>query len=139
MNIRRAVAEDVAAIAGVLAAAFAEYRPLYTPEAFAATTISEDKIAPRLSEGPIWVVVEGEAVVGTLSTLLKNGGLYLRSMGICPTARGQGAGILLLNEAERFARDNGATYLYLSTTPFLTRAIRLYERWGFRRSKDGPP
>src|SRR5215217_6455508 len=98
MHIRRAVAEDVAAIAEVLAAAFAEYRPLYTPGGFVATTVPAETIVPRLSEGPIWVAVQDESVVGTLSAILKNGGLYLRSMGILPAARGQGAGNLLLGE-----------------------------------------
>src|SRR5260370_227302 len=28
--------------------------------------------------------------------------------------------------------------MYLSTTPFLDRAIRLYERFGFQRSDEGP-
>src|SRR5258708_12476035 len=38
IRIRPAAADDCAAIAAVLVAAFAEYAPLYTPEGLAATT-----------------------------------------------------------------------------------------------------
>jgi hypothetical protein len=38
-----------------------------------------------------------------------------------------------LDEIERFARDSNGLWLFLSTTPFLNAAIRLYELNGFRR------
>ena len=44
----------------------------------------------------------------------------------------------LLEQVEQFAREQDADRLYLRTTPFLERAIRLYERSGFRRSEEGP-
>jgi hypothetical protein len=39
---------------------------------------------------------------------------------------------------ERLARQHGLSRLFLSTTPFLAEAIRLYEREGFRRTPEGP-
>jgi hypothetical protein len=39
---------------------------------------------------------------------------------------------------ETFARAERYQSLILSTTPFLTDAIRLYEQGGFRRSQEGP-
>ncbi|MBC7909661.1 MAG: GNAT family N-acetyltransferase, partial [Pyrinomonadaceae bacterium] len=64
--------------------------------------------------------------------------LYIRGMAALPLARGQGIGELLLKHVESFAREHGHERLTLSTTPFLDRAIRLYERAGFLRSDDGP-
>ena len=64
--------------------------------------------------------------------------LYIRSMAVLPMARGYGIGRLLLGLLEDFAMTHGHSYLYLSTTPFLTRAIRLYEQLGFCRSGEGP-
>ena len=58
-------------------------------------------------------------------------------MAILPTARGQGIGRVLLEQVERFASESGQRRLFLSTTPFLLRAIRLYEQFGFRRSGEG--
>jgi GNAT superfamily N-acetyltransferase len=138
MLIRRAVAADASAIAGVLAAAFAEYAPLYTPEGLAATTPPTERIAARLDEGPIWVAVQEDTIVGTVGAVRRGEALYVRSMAVLPAARGQRAGEALLREVEAFARADGATALLLSTTPFLARAIRLYKQWGFAYSEAGP-
>jgi len=59
-------------------------------------------------------------------------------MAVLPTARGQGTGELLLLQIESYATEQGCGRLVLSTTPFLRRAIRLYEKFGFRRNGGGP-
>ena len=64
--------------------------------------------------------------------------LYVRSMAVLPAARGHHLGELLLDLIELYAREHGHNRLYLSTTPFLHRAIRLYENHGFRRTNTGP-
>jgi GNAT superfamily N-acetyltransferase len=138
MLIRRASAADAPTIAGVLAAAFAEYAPLYTPDGLAATTPPADLIRARLEEGPIWVAVQEDAIVGTVGAVRRGEALYVRSMAVLPTARGNRIGEALLYEVEAFARAAGAISLLLSTTPFLARAIRLYGQWGFAYSEAGP-
>src|SRR6185437_7822819 len=134
MQIRTATASDTASIAAVLHAAFVEYEPRYTAGGFAATTPSAEQINQRLSEGPIWVVLQEGRVVGTISAVPKEQGCYVRGMAIVPAARGQRIGERLLEQVEQFALEQGAERLYLSTTPFLERAIRLYEHYGFQRS-----
>jgi len=138
IQVRLAVLGDAATIASILYQAFVEYEPTYTPEAFAATTPTADQIQNRFDEGPVWVAVQHEAPIGTLSAVSKGEGLYIRSMAILPGARGQGIGELLLQQAERLACQHNRTFLFLSTTPYLTRAIRLYEKFGFQRSDQGP-
>jgi ribosomal protein S18 acetylase RimI-like enzyme len=59
-------------------------------------------------------------------------------MAVLPTARGQRIGELLLLQIESYAGEQGHERLVLSTTPFLHRAIRLYENFGFRRNGEGP-
>lgn len=75
--------------------------------------------------------------MGTVSAVPKGGALYIRSMALLPSARGHGAGHTILQQAEHFAVVNGCQHMFLSTTPFLTRAISLYEQFGFRRSQEG--
>jgi threonine dehydratase len=138
LTIRRATAEDAASIASVLRRAFAVYAPLYTQKAYAATTPGTNDVATRMSEGPIWVALQGSQLAGTVSIVVKPEGVYVRSMAVLPSVRGLGIGYRLLNEIESFARANGYGRLFLSTTPFLLPAIHLYERFGFQRTTDGP-
>jgi RimJ/RimL family protein N-acetyltransferase len=48
--------------------------------------------------------------------------------------RGQRIGQRLLTQVEHYAFTKGYRRLFLSTTPFLNRAIRLYEGSGFVRN-----
>ncbi len=136
--MRRASEADAAAIAVVLLRAFAEYRPLYTERGFSATTPDADQILARLEEGPVWVAWKSDRLVGTVSAVEKASQCYVRGMAVLPDAAGRGIGRLLLAAVEEFAKASGARSLTLSTTPFLHRAIKLYEAFGFRRVEDGP-
>lgn len=138
IEIRMAVPSDAPSIAAVLLESFAEYRASYTDEAFAATTPTGEQIERRMDEGPVWVALSVEGVVGTVSVVPHVDALYIRGMAVLPSARGQRVGEALLRQAEEFAAAQGHRRLYLSTTPFLSMAIRLYERAGFRRSDEGP-
>ncbi len=138
IQIRAATLEDTESIALVLQEAFAEFQSAYTPAAFAATTPNSDQIRARWSEGPVWVAVSNNAVVGTVSAVVKKDSLYVRSMAVLPAARGQYIGHLLLKEVGAFALEHSCRRMFLSTTPFLTRAIKVYERYGFQRSSEGP-
>jgi ribosomal protein S18 acetylase RimI-like enzyme len=132
-----AVPEDAPSIASVLHESFIEYKSRYTQEGFAATTPASDQIQNRMKEGPVWVVLHNNAIVGTVSVVPKGEALYVRGMAILPAARGQRIGELLLRQVEGFASEQGFKRLFLSTTPFLNRAIQLYEHYGFRRSREG--
>ena len=138
IQIRFATKDDAPAIASVLHDSFIEYESLYTPEAFAATTPTSDQVRNRLGEGPAWVVTSNGAIVGTVSVVDRGAELYIRGMAVLPSARGLGIGELLLRVIETFASRHGKNRLVLSTTPFLARAIRLYENAGFRASGEGP-
>ena len=138
VQIRMAVAEDASSIASVLREAFIEYEPLYTPEGFTATTPATAQVLDRIEEGPVWVVFDNDAIIGTVSVVPKEESLYVRGMAIVPAARGRKIGELLLRQVESFAAERGVKRLLLSTTPFLARAIQLYEHYGFKRSSRGP-
>ena len=138
IRIRKAVAGDAPSIEGVLHESFIEYKLSYTEEAFAATTPIREQIQARMEEGPLWVALIHNTIVGTVSAVPKGEELYIRGMGILPRARGLRIGELLLRQIESFAFERGLKRLFLSTTPFLNRAIRLYESCGFTKSTEGP-
>jgi GNAT superfamily N-acetyltransferase len=136
--VRRAVPDDSDGIAEVLRAAFAGHRASYTPAAYSATTPDATAVRRRFAEGPRWVALVDGAVAGTVSAVPKGDALHVRSMAVLPAARGHGAGRALLAAVEECARSGGFPSLTLSTTPFLSAAIRLYEGAGFVRTADGP-
>jgi GNAT superfamily N-acetyltransferase len=135
--VRLATVEDASSIAAVLHRAFVEYQALYTPDAFAATTPGVEQIQARWHEGPVWVALAASEIVGTVAAVPEAPSLYVRSMAIVPEARGQRIGPLLLQHVEEFARTQGFDRLRLCTTPFLERAVRLYEESRFQRTNDG--
>jgi putative acetyltransferase len=137
-TIRLATINEASVIALVLREAFAEYEPLYTAGAFAATTPTGEQIEKRWNEGPVWVASHAEQVVGTVAAAPRDAALYIRSMALRPLPRGNGLGQMLLEQVESFAQRHSFRRMFLSTTPFLYRAIRLYERFGFVRIADGP-
>lgn len=138
IEIRTAVPDDASRVASVLYESFVEYEALYTQEAFAATTSTGEQVQSRMKEGPVWVALQDDAIVGTVSAAPRGEALYIRGMGVVPPARGLKIGERLLERAESFASEHGYRSLILSTTPFLNGAIRLYEQYGFRRSSEGP-
>lgn len=139
LQVRAAAPQEAARIASVLAHSFAEFLSVYTPEAYAATTPNTRQVRQRMKEGPTWVATLSDGIVGTVSAVEKSGSsLYIRGMAVLPSARGQGVGEALLNTIQIFALDKSYRDLFLSTTPFLTAAIRLCERFGFEPAADGP-
>ena len=138
IQIRLALLADAPAIASVLRDSFIEYQSAYTDDGFRATTPNDDEIRKRMTEGPAWVALHADTIVGTASAISKGGALYIRGMAVLPSARGQRIGELLLRQIQTFAVSQGFKGLLLSTTPFLTRAIQLYERSGFQKTDEGP-
>lgn len=136
--VRQALFEDIEAIAAVLRSSFEEFEPLYSAAAFQATTPTAEQIRMRWQEGPVWVAMQAVEIVGTVAAVPKPSGLYIRSMAVQPMVRGQGIASRLLQTIEGFALKHAHTRMFLSTTPFLHDAIRLYSRFGFQQTDDGP-
>lgn len=136
--IRKAGADDAQDIVLLLYESFVEYRSLYTVGGFTATAISQSQVVDRMREGPVFVATMNGTVVATVAIVPKGESLYIRGMAVHPTTRGQRIGDQLLAYVEELAISQGVRRLILSTTPFLGRAIRLYESFGFHRIDDGP-
>jgi putative acetyltransferase len=137
-QIRRAEPEDAFAIAKVLHDAFVEFETLYTPEGFAATTPNSLQIVVRMKEGPVWIALRREQALASVAAIAKGDSAYIRGMAVVPPARGLGMGVRLLAVVEQWAIEQGCSRIFLSTTPFLHAAIRLYEKQGFRQTPEGP-
>ena len=138
VDIRLAETNDAVNIESILSKSFEEYEERYTRAAFVTMTPPKVTILKRMKEGPVWVAIEDGKIVGTVSAVPKGRELCLRGLAVLPAERGKAIGRLLLVHLGRYAVRNGYRKITLSTTPFLTRAIREYEQFGFQRSEDGP-
>jgi ribosomal protein S18 acetylase RimI-like enzyme len=136
VQIRFAVEDDADDISALLLEAFSAFKSDYTPGSFAIVTPRVDEIVRRFDEGPMWVAVKDDEIVGTVSVLPEPEWLYIRSMAVSPKAQGLGISHRLLDAVEEYAIENGFDRLFLYTTRFSTGAIELYEKHGFLRGRE---
>lgn len=83
-----------------------------------------------------WIVEEDGIIVGGCGIYatpeLPEGCAELVKLYLLPTVRGKGTGRMLFEKSIESAKQLGYNKLYLESMPELTKAIRLYERSGFR-------
>jgi ribosomal protein S18 acetylase RimI-like enzyme len=127
---------DARQVYRALAQAFEPFRQFYTKKAFDATILSPDLFEERIinSEADVLVALLDGSIAGTASVKLEDTNLYLCSMGVKPEHQKKGIGFALLAEVEADAKRKQCRTISLETYPLLTKAIALYERFGFRRT-----
>ncbi len=134
-QIRTADEGDAPQIAACLEAAFAPYRGLYTPVAYADTAPDSDGILRRIAGMRVLVAVAGDRVTGTIAgALSQRGEGHLRGMAVLPEWQESGIASRLLVAIEDYLRAQGCCRVTLDTTRPLQRAIRFYQRHGYRPS-----
>lgn len=136
--IRIAEQEDSKVITQILSSAFQEFKENYTPKAFEATVIEPEKVVERMSTGIVWIVSRKNEAVGTVSGKILNNTFYIQGMAVVPKGRDHKIGYLLLKTIEDYAIENKCQNLLLNTTPYLTKAIRLYKKFGFQIINEPP-
>ena len=131
-----ASAEDAAAILECLRGAFEPYRSQYTPQAYLDTVMTPETLLQRLTSMTVLVAVDAQAnVVGTIGgAAVSSSEGHLRGMAVLPQWRGRGIAQRLLEAMEKHLLDKGCTRISLDTTESLQRAMRFYEKNGFRRT-----
>jgi GNAT superfamily N-acetyltransferase len=136
ITVRPAQRTDTAAVLECLRSAFAPHEDGYTPAAFHDTVLDAPGLERRLREMTVLVATDpGGGVVGTVSyQLVKPDEAHVRGMAVRPAWHGHGVAQILLDRVEAEARAVGCLRLSLDTTAPLTRAVRFYERNGFRAS-----
>ena len=133
-EIRRATAADADGILTCLAAAFEPYRSQYTPGALADTVLNSETVQIRLRKMWVLVAVSVNRIVGTLAFAASGPEGHLRGMAVLPDWQGTGVASALLRTAEAELLKSGCKFVTLDTTEPLVRAVRFYERNGYRSS-----
>ncbi len=138
--LRAGTTRDAAAIAGVIAAAFAQYRGRLVPEsgAFRETTAT---IAAELERGAGAIVAERKGeMLGCVLVEEKEGDLYFGRLSVLPSARGLGLAKRLIDAVEAEARRRGIAGVRLGVRVVLTDNQRLFQTLGYREtSREAHP
>ena len=104
----------------------------------------------RAEQAELWVAVDGEAVLGSVTFVAPGSALgevsdpgeaEIRMLAVSAQAQGRGVGESLVRHCISRAREAGLDAVALSTQPSMTTAHRIYERLGFVRTpgKDWSP
>jgi GNAT superfamily N-acetyltransferase len=136
-TIRTATLRDDSSILACLAEAFAAYRDRYTQEAFLDTVLTSQTLKHRMKKMALFVAAQKSSgrIVGTVAcNLVSPHEGHLRGMAVLTSWQGTDVAQQLLEHAENQLRIQGCTRITLDTTEPLKRAIRFYERNGFRPS-----
>lgn len=131
--LRSATADDVDGIKGLVVAAFEKYveRMGRAPSPMTAD------YAELLRTSRVWVLLDGDQLVGVLVTRAEVDHLLLDIVAIAPTAQGGGHGRRLLERADLDARESGLTEIRLCTHETMTENLAYYPRRGFHKTSRG--
>ncbi len=138
LNIKIAEQDEAIIVTQILTASFFEVKEVYTTKAYDATVISSEQIANRMKNGFVWLAFFNDEAVGTISGKIIGETFYIQGMAVLPQRRGKKIAYSLLKVVEKFAYENNCMDLLLNTTPYLNRAIRLYDKFGFKIINEPP-
>jgi N-acetylglutamate synthase-like GNAT family acetyltransferase len=109
-----------------------------TFEAYVAGPLAEFVKSPS-PRSRLWLAEDAGQLVGCIAIVeADEATAQLRWFLVAPSARGQGLGKRLLNEAITFCRDAGYRSVYLWTVSALTTAAHLYQAGGFVKVEEVP-
>lgn len=143
--VRVASPNELDDVRRVTAAAFEQYRANLPPHPFELYLADLTDIDARSGTSSQLVVEADGRIVASVSYFpdaadeglaWPSGWSGLRALAVEPGNRGSGAGRRLMEECRRRAVAAGAPVLALHTAEFMTAAVALYERMGFRRAPD---
>ncbi len=137
VEIRKAHYNEIQEICSILSKSFEPYNQYYTEKAYEATVISPHEIEKRVNDEQtdVLVVIYKNKVVGTVSIIMQEKEkLHLRSMAVKPSYQRKGIGSYILEEINRLAREKQVKIISLECFEPLTKAINLYEKFGFRKT-----
>ncbi|HUR32845.1 MAG TPA: GNAT family N-acetyltransferase [Vicinamibacterales bacterium] len=90
--------------------------------------------------GQIFFALNDGTAVGTVAAVCKSDTVFeLAKMAVSPAVQGRGIGERLGRAAIAYAREAGASMMFLETNSALQNAIRLYERLGFAHATRRHP
>ena len=144
-SVRAAVPADYPAIRDVVIAAYRQYAGLLERDIFSPYLADLLDVDTHARFGHLFVVEAGERVCAYAAWYpdasvrwfpWPAGWATGRALAVHPDARGNGAAHALFAVGEDLARRAGAPVLAFHTHSYMTGAIAMYERMGYRRAPE---
>ena len=143
--VRDAVPADYPEIRRVIIAAYLQYADVIAPDVFSPYLADLLDLDTHARHGHL-VVVEADGRIRGFGAFYPDASVQGfgwpagwaggRALAVHPDARGHGVARALLAACERLARECGAPVFAFHTASFMTGAIALYERLGYRRAPE---
>jgi ribosomal protein S18 acetylase RimI-like enzyme len=136
LTLRRAAAEDAAAVRALTRAAYAKWVPLIGREPKPMQADYERAVC----EHRIDLAVLADELAGLIETIEQPDHLLIENVAVAPAFQGRGLGRRLMAHAEQLARELGHAETRLYTNARFTENVALYRRLGYRldREETGP-
>jgi predicted N-acetyltransferase YhbS len=135
-RLRPAAPADGAAIAAILAAAFAAYDGKLQPRPGALSETAES-IARKLADHRAILAEAAGVAVGSIVYRRDGEGFYLGRLGVLPAWRGRGVGAALVEAVADAGRREGARRISLNVRLALPGNVVFFRRLGFREAGQG--
>lgn len=127
IEIRLAVAQDVASVTDCVCQAFIHYIPRIGKQPGPML----DDYQSLVGDGAVWVSVQHTDVLGAMVLSETDEGFCIETIAVRPNAQGLGIGRKLLAHAEILAKQSGHSSLYLSTHRLMIESQSVYAHVGY--------
>jgi len=130
--LRRAAAEDAAAVRALTRAAYAKWVPLIGREPKPMQAGYERAVR----EHRIDLALLADELAGLIETIEQPDHLLIENVAVAPAFQGRGLGRRLMAHAEQLAVELGRTELRLYTNARFAENVALYRRLGYRIDRE---
>ena len=127
IELRLAVAEDVAAVTDCVCRAFSHYIPRIGKQPGPML----DDYRALVEQGVVTVACQQGEIVGVLVLLETDEGFCIETIAVIPDAQGGGLGARLMSFAEIVAKQSGYASIYLSTHRLMVESQAVYAHLGY--------
>jgi GNAT superfamily N-acetyltransferase len=127
IDVRPAAPADALAVTELVDAAYRGYVPRIGKR----PAPMDADYAGLIDAGLVWVAESDAAILGVLVLVVHSDHLLLENIAVAPDGQGRGVGSLLMQTAERHARDAGVPEVRLYTHEAMTENHAYYTRRGF--------
>jgi len=132
LHIRQAAASDVAAILALTREAYAKWIPRIGREPRPMTADYDAAVRAHRID----LLYLGEALVGLIEMIPRQGHLLIENVAVSPAVQGKGYGRKLLSHAEEVAGALGYREIRLYTNKLFEENVKLYMRLGYAIDRE---